>query len=57
MTQDRLLTLAREPNGLIITHKNSSATTKERANALLNLGKLRMAERFHDGSGFRLVAV
>ena len=57
MTRDRLLTLAREPNGLIITHAKSSVTAKANSNMLLNEGKLRMAERFHDGSGFRLVAV
>ena len=56
MTRDRLLTLAREPKGLILTLKGSSDQAWINANKLLNEGKLRMAERFHDGSGYRMVS-
>ena len=62
MTKDRLLTLAREPNGLILTIKSkdkdgSSDQAWINASKLLNEGKLRLAERFHDGSGYRLRVV
>ncbi len=57
MNKDRLLTLAREPNGLILTLKNSSDQAWINANKLLKEGKLRMAERFHDGSGYRMRVV
>ena len=57
MTKDRLLTLAREPKGLILTLKNSSDQAWINANKLLAEGKIRMAERFHDGSGYRMVVV
>ena len=61
MTKDKLLTHAREPNGLILTFKSkdkkgSSDQMWTNANKLLAEGKIRMAERFHDGSGYRMVS-
>ena len=57
MTRDRLLTLAREPKGLILTLKGSSEQAWINADKLLDEGKIRMSERFHDGSGYRMVSV
>lgn len=62
MTRDRLLTLAREPNGLILTFKSkdkkgSSDQMWANTNKLLSEGKIRMANRFPDGGGYRMRTV
>ena len=57
MTKNRLITLAREHKGLILTLKNSPDQAWINSNKLLEEGKIPMSERFHDGSGYRMVAV
>jgi len=54
MDKSRIMTLAREGRGFILG-RNTQGITKLLVMALINDGKLKIAERFSDGDGCRVV--
>ena len=56
MTKDRILTLARQPNGYVVT-QNTHEDTLKRIATMCHANELRVTERFQGGQGCRLVAM
>ena len=56
MDKDRILTLARQPNGYVVTQNTYKDTLKLIAN-MCHANELRVTERFQCGQGCRVEAI